>query len=575
MNRELTAVEVSRARVPVDQARLLRRLRARQLSNAGWQMLGNSRLKLFTMVLCSLVVWGFVFSVSWWGFGFFAQKKIPFAGAIVGTLFDLMFFALGGMLVFSTGIILYASLFTAPESRFLLSTPAREDQVYAAKFQTAVGFSSWAFVVLGSPVLIGYGVVFGVPWYFYALLPVLLLGFVLLPGAVGAVITLLFVNYVPRKKKQFFFLVFLLFLALAGIWGYRTIVLTRASTGRDALETLVGQFALTQSALMPSHWMSRAVVLTARGDLADAMYPLALIWANGLFFYVGSAWLAGRLYRRGFNRLSTGSGRGRRYGTTWADRLVNLLVFYLDRQTRLLIVKDFKAFRRDPSQWVQIGIFAGLILLYCLNSRQFYQQDVGRAFQSGISLLNLAATSFLLCAYLVRFVYPLLSLEGRKFWILGLLPLSRERLLWGKFVFAFTGAAVIGVVMVALSDVILGMPALAVGVHLLTIVVVALGLSGLSVGIGAWIPNFRETDPSKIVAGFGGTMNTIVCLFYLLLTIGLMAGPYHIYRAGESLSAGGPPWWVYAGVAAGVIPGALAVAIPMRLGTRTLRRMEF
>ena len=57
-------------------------------------------------------------------------------------------------------------------------------------------------------------------------------------------------------------------------------------------------------------------------------------------------------------------------------------------------------------------------------------------FQNFISLLNFCAVALLLCTYTGRFVYPLLSLEGRKFWILGLLPLDREQLLWGKFVFA-------------------------------------------------------------------------------------------------------------------------------------------
>ena len=51
---------------------------------------------------------------------------------------------------------------------------------------------------------------------------------------------------------------------------------------------------------------------------------------------------------------------------------------FLDRQTRLLIVKDFRTFRRDPAQWAQILIFAGLMLLYFVNSPQFYQSDRGR-----------------------------------------------------------------------------------------------------------------------------------------------------------------------------------------------------
>src|SRR3712207_7945729 len=46
----------------------------------------------------------------------------------------------------------YTTLF---RSRFLLATPARADQIFALKFQSAVTFAGWAFVVLGAPILIG------------------------------------------------------------------------------------------------------------------------------------------------------------------------------------------------------------------------------------------------------------------------------------------------------------------------------------------------------------------------------------------------------------------------------------
>ena len=56
--------------------------------------------------------------------------------------------------------------------------------------------------------------------------------------------------------------------------------------------------------------------------------------------------------------------------------------------------------------------------------------------------------------------------------------------------------------------------------HVVTVVVLALGLSGLSVGLGG-LPNFRETDPSKIAVGFGGTLNLILELILLVLVVGL------------------------------------------------------
>lgn len=98
---------------------------------------------------------------------------------------NTMFFALGSMLVFSSGLIQYASLFTGAETRFLLTTPARADQIFAAKFQTAIAYSSWAFVVLGFPILLAYGIRFQVHWHFYAFLPAFFLGYVLLPGMSG------------------------------------------------------------------------------------------------------------------------------------------------------------------------------------------------------------------------------------------------------------------------------------------------------------------------------------------------------------------------------------------------------
>ena len=108
---------------------------------------------------------------------------------------------------------------------------------------------------------------------------------------------------------------------------------------------------------------------------------------------------------------------------------------------------------------------------------------------------------------------------------------------------------------------------------------VAVGLSGLNVGLGAYLPNFRETDPSKIVVGFGGTVNMVVGLAFLLGVVGVMALPYHV-SAVARLSAsdealGGPHPLLFAGVPVGLLLGAAAVWLPLRAGRRSLETMEF
>jgi ABC-2 type transport system permease protein len=561
---------------PISQAVLFQSLRWTIVRNAGTQLFGNSRVRLVSMVLCSVLVWVAVFGVAYYGFGRLVEDQLP--QLILELLFNAMFVTLGGMLVFSTGLVLYASLFTGAEARFLLATPARADQVFATKFQSAVAFASWAFVVLGAPILIAYGIQYGAPWYFYVLMPVFVLGFVLLPGGAGAVFSVLFVNFFPHRRKQALVAVLAFLGVLVGFWVYRAMAAAKAGfADRDKLQGLFDMFTIGRGDLSPSDWMSRGLLALGNGDIEGALLPLALIWSNGLMLYVVAAYVARRLYRRGFNRMATGGDLRQRYRGSWADRVVEALVFYLDRRTRILIVKDFRTFRREPAQVGQLVIFTGLLLLAVLNSRQFFGADIPVAYQQGLSLLNMAATGLLMCAYLGRFVYPLISLEGRKFLILGLLPLKREQILWGKFAFAVTGSVLLAGGIILLSDVLLGMPLVALGVHLLTVALLGVGLSGLSVGLSAWLPNFRETDPSKIVLGFGGTVNMLVSLGYLVAVIAAACGPFHAASTTVAFGEGSAPLpgWAFAGVPAAIVMAVAATVIPMHVGGRHLRGTEF
>src|SRR5215831_3394611 len=125
------------ARVAVNQMRLFARLRWRLLGNTLRVLVEQSSLRVGSIVLTSAVIWAFVFSMGWSGFGYIAEgpRNVPAFGSIVSVLFDVLFVALGVMLVFSTGLILYSSLFNSAETGFLLSTPARADQVFGHKYR--------------------------------------------------------------------------------------------------------------------------------------------------------------------------------------------------------------------------------------------------------------------------------------------------------------------------------------------------------------------------------------------------------------------------------------------------------
>ncbi len=562
-----------------DQSAAFRWLRYRLMVH-GWETLRHSSLsRILTAMACTVVITGVVFAVALEGFWLLHRQSVPGGGLVVELVFAFLFLTLGVMLIFSGGLILYGSLFTSPESAFLLALPSRADRVFAYKFAGAIGFSSWAFVLLGLPVFAAFGIAYDVAWLFWVALPLLLLGFLPLPGSVGALACLLIVNLLPQQRKQVLACAAILIMALSAWFAYRwvTTAITANVADRDALSALLGQLEFARNAWAPSQWMTRGLQAAARGDKVETAFRLALVWSNGLLVYLIAAWLSGKLYRRGYNRLQTGGSLRRHYGGAWLDRLLERSIWFLDMPTRLFIVKDFRSFRRDPGQWLQIVIFAGLGLVYFANTRQFYRGELGRSFQFGVCLVNLVATCLLLCAYMGRFIYPMLSLEGRKFWILGLMPIGRGQLLTGKFAFAAVGALLVAAPLIVVADALLGMPLVALGIHAATAAAVALGLSGLAVGIGAQFPNFRETDPSKIAVGYGGTINLLTGLAYLLVQIALLSGPYHFHAMMWPEDAPSLRY-VTAGTIAFLAGLALAVVAtiwPLRAGRRVLEAMEF
>jgi ABC-2 type transport system permease protein len=563
----------------------LQHLRWRQWRNSFFSIWNRSSLRVFIIFFVSLLVWIFVFGISAETLHYLAKQGIPLHLGIVEAIFDVLFLFLTFGLITSSGVILFSSLFSSEETAFLLTTPASADQVFSYKFQGVLAFSRWELLLLGSPVLVAYGFAASVPAYYYVFILLFFLGFVLVPGSLGALGCLLLVHLAPRRRTQALAAVLALAAGVLCLWLFslRPASLDEA-LDRDFVERLLEQFSFAQGPLSPNHWMTRGLQSAARGQLGRAFYYLFLIWSNGLFLYLLTTWTARRIYRKAYNRVATGGVFRRRYGGHWLDHTLNRLVAFLNPQTRLLIVKDFRTFRRDPTQWAQVLIFTAIMILYFANMRQFFQGEFGRTYQNLISQTNLAATALLMCAYTGRFIYPMLSLEGRKFWVLGLLPLRRDHLLWGKFAFSATWALLIAEFLVIFSDLMLGMAGWVLGLHALTVVVLALGLSGLSVGLGAWMPNFRESDPSKIAVGFGGTLNLVAGLLYLIVILVLMSIPVHLHYAALYLRetehveydlAGFTAWWLGLGLVIGLMVGVAAVVLPLRLGARSLRRMEF
>ena len=153
---------------PGAEARLMWKMRVSMLRTTIAQSLATARLRVSLVFALSLLFWYGLFQLFSFGFEFLYNiPDLPITHAqIVQAIYNIFFASLMVMLVLSSAIILYSGLYCSSEAEFLLTTPIRPERIVLHKFQEAIVFSSWGFLLLGSPLLVAYGFQADAPWYY-------------------------------------------------------------------------------------------------------------------------------------------------------------------------------------------------------------------------------------------------------------------------------------------------------------------------------------------------------------------------------------------------------------------------
>lgn len=588
--------------VEPQQRALFRWLGQRLFINGFKVMAQRQRLRLGLIIGLGIIIWGGLLYLFMEGFHFL--RGFDFSGnvslGVTELIFGLFFASVTGLTLFSTGLMIYGNLFSSAETTFLMALPARADQVFAHKYRETMMFTGWSFFLLGTPMMIAFGILYGASWIYYVIMPFFLVGFLLLPSAIGALLCLLIVTYLTRNRRAVLIAIAGLVIILGTTWLVSAFQgMQRDRVSAQWIEKLIDHIKPTKN-LPNAKWMTDGLVALVRvsGDvpvlwrswwsdqedaapLVDALYNLGQVWAYGLIGYLIITLLATRWYRYAYDLVASETGSRRKYKTSWTDNLVGFLLSWSDLRTRTFVLKDWRMFRRDVSQWAQVVILGGIMLLYCISIPNLPHGQYGERERALIGLLNVAVTGLMMATFTSRFVFPLMSMEGRNFWILSLLPIERERLLTSKLAYAATFTTLISVTLIFLSEVMLRLPWPIVLTHVFGMATLSIGLSSLAVGLGAYLVNLKETNPSKIATGFGGTINLLCSLGFAIIVVLMTSLAGIIYYSASYFSENKLidfskflPWMglTFLGL---IIIGGTAIAIPMRLGKRAFNTMEF
>lgn len=506
----------------------------------------------------------------------FLRDSPPFGTMLTERLLAMVFLAFLSMLVFSNIVTSLSTLYLAGELEFLLSRPIPYAVTFFAKFWESVLYSSTAFVVMGLPIFVAYGRVHEAPLYFYPLVFLFYLPFLIAPAAAGTVLTMLLARIFPARKTRATFCVLFAFLLaalaiVAHLVGKGTFAQVDASF---TMGQLMDALRLSDIPYLPNHWISQGIIASAQGDLRAAGFYFLALLSTALLCLEICSWLAPRVYYPGWARTRESdtqrSGRVVLPVFTWLEWLMRPI----PRPVRTLLLKDLRVFWRDPAQWAQLLLLFGLLIIYISNLRNMPINTGEPFWQSVISFFNMGATCFVMATLTSRFVFPMWSLEGQQFWVVGLAPLTRRQLLVQKFLGCSLGCILLGEAVMMYSNYMLRVPPLMLALSGVTVAVVSAGLVSLGLGLGAVFPNFREDNAARIANSAGGTLNIILSLLYIGAIIAVQTYPIHALLTGKA-----PGWHALraeiltAGLLFALI-NAFAIGVPLWLGLRAVDRME-
>lgn len=552
----------------------------------------KSYLMLSVITLFVVGYWFAGYSVFYMGFG--RLVAVPGLQVIVLDRMLYLFFAfLFLMLVFSNMIIGYSAMFKSQETQWMLTLPVRSLDVFRWKLLETTLLASWAFLFLSAPLMVAYGNARHEPVGFFLKVFLLFLPFTVIPAALGSMAILVVTRYLHRHVFKW------ALFSLGAVGIACAIVFLKPMQAEDleqaqmvaSLQQLLHNSRITVQPMLPSYWVASSMIAWGEGWSGKGMFYFLVLLSNAMMATLVCVAVSRRLYYEGWAR---NHGQGHfQLGvplldtpinlphTALVERIVNLWP-KMHYATRALIIKDIRVFWRDTSQWSQFVIFFGLLGLYILNLRSVAYEWNNEYWASFVSFLNLGASSMTLATLTTRFVFPQFSLEGKRLWMVGMVPYGMKRVLLEKFWLSSVCSAAITVVLMLTSSWMLSIPGWLTLLFASTVVVMSFALCGIAVGVGALFPNFssgssghcRDDNLARIVSGFGGTFCFILSLVYIVLVVGSEVLPMYTSFAATGFNDRGQPWglvlsWIFV-----AFLSLATMTIPMTLALKKVESLE-
>lgn len=532
---------------------------------------GGRSLRVVLLSIVGGLFWLFVFGVTLRLLTYF--KNVPEIGTLLAAkLLGLVLVSFLGLLLLSNVITALSTFFLARDLDLLVGTPVDWLAVYGAKLTETMVNSSWMVVLMAIPIFTAYGIAYDGGWWYPLVALAAVVPFLVIPAALGAMLTLLLVNVFPARRTRELLSVITILAAAGVVLAFRLVRPERLARpeGFRSLVDFLAVLRTPASVWLPSDWVQTGVLgwLRYKPDLL----PFYLLWSTAAAFVAIGAILHWMMYSSGYSKSQAGAGRTAVSETRTASAFLQLF----PATRRELVLKEIRTFLRDTTQWSQLILVVVLVVVYVFDIRYLPLRGQGITFflVNVIPFLNLILAGFVLASIAARFVFPSVSLEGRTWWLLKASPLSMRDLLWAKFWVGTVPLLALALAIVFTTDVLLQVSEFMTAVSIGTITLLTFAISGLAIGAGTIFPQFETENAAQIPTSFGGLIFMMTAISLIAIVVVLEARPVYSYLSATAFGTPIDARGMVYGFAATAVLCVAATLLPIRIAERRLIALE-
>ncbi len=439
-------------------------------------------------------------------------------------LLALALFVFFAIISIANILVAFVTVFRNTEAEFLHTLPIKPVEIFLARFLDSFLYSSALMLILVLAAVAGYAAFFREPviaalGIFLSILPLILSA-----ACLGAIILLIVLKL--SKKISVKTAVAVLSVFYAGSTYLYVRLNNPFKLFADVMkyyphvDQYLGVLDPKVDYVAPSFWSANFFYFATTGNAVGAALSALIVCGIAALLFVLMLKLAGKYYQETFwiarhklfeRKVANATGyRGSK--TSRSIRPISLLK------------RDFLLFIREPSQTFHFVIMIILIGVFLFNlfAMKIYLPDT--FIVSSAFTLIFAFNSFLIVSLAVRFVYPMISLEGEGVWLLRSSPIKSSRVFYSKLLPAIVLLSTIGVVLGYAA------PYPFKNFHGLVPESIVYGFASgiifpsIAIIFGGAFADFREKNPVRIASSHGATVSLLISLGVMVILSSLVFG---------------------------------------------------